>query len=161
VIWTNTKACRISAGMLTLRRFRLPIALASSLLVLTTAGCVNLVQAQKDGERLDQRFHIVLSQGGFKEIYPQADPEFRQATSEAQANALFSAILTKLGRPVSSQQTSWRLNRTMAGTYLISVSRTEFAKQAEGTETFTWKQGSDGTYRLAGYNINSNELITR
>lgn len=144
-----------------LQRFHLPIALASSLLVLALTGCVNLVQAQKDRERLDQRFHVVLSQGGLKDIYPQADPEFRQATTEAQSNALFNAVLTKLGRPVSSQQTSWRLNRTLAGTYLISVSRTEFAKQAEGTETFTWKRGSDGTYRLAGYNINSNELITR
>jgi hypothetical protein len=139
---------------------RWPVALASSLLVFS-AGCVNLVQAQKDGERLDQRFHLMLSQGGLKDIYPQADPEFRGATTETEAYALFNAVLTKLGRPVSSQQTSWRLNRTQAGSYLISVSETEFARQAKGTETFTWKQGADGVYRLAGYNINSNELITR
>ena len=49
----------------------------------------------------------------------------------------------------------------MSGTYLVSVSKTEFSKHAQGEETFTWKKGPDGTYRLAGYNINSNELITR
>ena len=129
--------------------------------LLCTVGCANLVQARNDGERLDQRFHIVLSQGGLKDIYPQSDPEFRQATTEAQANALFSAVLNKLGTPVSSQQVGWRLNTTMSGTYLVSVSKTEFSKQAQGEETFTWKKGPDGIYRLAGYNINSNELITR
>ena len=135
--------------------------IAAPFLLLSTAGCSSLVEARNDGERLDQRFHIVLSQGGLKDIYPHSDPEFQQATTETQANALFNAVLSKLGTPVSSQQTGWRLNTTTSGTYLVSVSKTEFSKQAEGEETFTWKKGADGVYRLAGYHINSNELITR
>ncbi len=136
-------------------------AVATSSLVCAAVGCTDLMQARNEGERLDQRFHTVLSQGGLKQIYPQADPEFRQATTEAQADALFTAVVTKLGNPVSTQQISWRLNRTLSGEYLVSVSKTEFAKQAQGQETFTWKKGADGTYRLAGYNISSNDLITR
>ena len=137
------------------------LAAATSSLAIVTVGCTDLVQARNEGERLDQRFHTILSQGGLREIYPQADPEFRETTTEAQADALFTAVVTKLGNPVSTQQISWRLNRTMSGEYLVSVSKTEFAKQAQGQETFTWKKGADGTYRLAGYNINSNDLITR
>ncbi len=141
-----------------LRRISAPgVALALTL----TSGCTDLTQARNDGERLDQRFHIVLSQGGLKDIYPQAEPEFRKATTEAQANALFNAVLRKLGTPVSSQQISWRLNATTSGTYLVSVSKTEFSKQAQAEEMFTWKKGADSVYRLAAYNIRSNDLITR
>ncbi len=101
-----------------------------------------------------------MSQANPSLIYATASPDYREATTAAQSEAIFTAIQKKLGQPVSSQQTRWQLNRTASGTFLTSVSKTEFSKQAAGEETFVWKQTEHG-YKLAGYNISSNELITR
>jgi hypothetical protein len=135
----------------------------NTLLFVTTvalSGCTQLREAPKDAEKLDADFHATMSRGDWKGIYQSADDGFRSSTSEDKFRAFVQAISRKLGNPVNSKQTSWRINATTSGTYLYSQCETTFSNNASGTESFVWRN-ADGKYRLYGYHINSQELITR
>jgi hypothetical protein len=128
--------------------------------VILLCGCQQLTEAPKDAERLNGKLHAEMTQGDFSKIYAEADPGFRSATSEEKFEALLVAIQKKLGNPVSSKQTGWTLNATTSGTLLRTQCETTFAKSASGIETIEWRK-SDGDYRLYGYHINSDDLISR
>jgi hypothetical protein len=129
------------------------------------AGCRSMIegarQAPKDAEALDASVHASMARGDWKSVYASADPDLREAATPEKFGALFTAVSTKLGQPVSSTQTSWRMNATASGTYLHSECETKFSKNATANESFTRKKSGDGKYALVGYNINSDDLITR
>jgi len=129
-------------------------------LLLFSTGCKQLTEAPKDAEKLDASVHAAMGRGDWKSIYADADPEMRSSTTEEKFGTLFTAIDKKLGKPVSTTQTGWKINAETSGTLLISQCETKFEKDASGTETFTWRK-TDGQYRLYGYHINSDELISR
>jgi hypothetical protein len=138
-------------------RLRAAVALFTVMLL---CGCNQLMQAPKDAEKLNNDLHAAMTKGDFKTIYTEADPGLRSAASEGKFVALMTAIQKKLGDPVRSKQTAWNLNATTSGTVLRTQCETTFSKDASGTESIEWRK-SDGNYRLYGYHINSDDLISR
>ena len=134
------------------------------MLAFASVGCTSMLQsvkqAPKDAERLDADMHSAMARGDWKNIYSGADDGFRSETDEVKFDAFMNAVGKKLGVPTTSKQTSWRLNTTTSGVYLYSVCDTVFSKNAKGTETFVWRKSGD-QFKLLGYHLNSDELVTR
>jgi hypothetical protein len=134
---------------------------AASLLAFALSGCFgSLKKASKDALQLETAMHQQMANGDFAGIYSSADQRYRDAIERDKSDALFASIQRKLGSPQGCEQGNTFLNVTTNGTTIRSVCKTNFSKNASAVETFTWI-GSDGSYKLLGYNINSNELIER
>lgn len=139
--------------------FKLTSALTLCLSVLLS-GCQDLTQAPKDAEQLNTELHAAMTRGDLKNIYADADAELKALATEEKIVGLLAAIHKKLGDPVSSKQAGCNLNATTSGTYLRTECDTTFSKSATGKEAIVWRKAG-GKYRLAGYHINSDELISR
>ncbi len=116
--------------------------------------------AAEDSAKLDSDLHSAMTRGDWQGIYANADPGYREGVTEQKSDTLFQTISRKLGAPVSSKETSWNINATPSGTFLRVQCDTKFAMNASGVETIVWRKSGDG-YRLYGYHINSDDLITR
>ena len=97
--------------------------------------------------------HTLLNKEPIENALSKSTPEKSQA--------LFMNVVRKLGTPTETKQVGWQVNTTTSGTYLRSRCSTKFSNNATAEETIVWKKGSDGTYRLYGYHISSEDLITR
>jgi hypothetical protein len=115
--------------------------------------------AQRDAaQKATERFHLQLDLSQFDSIYQQADPEFRNAGVEKDANALWRMVQRRFGSLQSDTLLTWNVNFTTSnGTVVRLVYRTTFAKE-NATETFTWRI-RDSKPALLGYNINSPALL--
>jgi len=108
-------------------------------------------------ETATDRFHLKLDLGQFDSIYQAVDPEFRNATSEKDANALWRMVQRRFGSLQSDSLVTWNVSvTTNSGTIVRLVYYTTFSKD-KGTEIFTWRI-RDGKPALLGYNINSPAL---
>jgi len=108
-------------------------------------------------ETATDRFHLKLDLGQFDSIYQAVDPEFRNATSEKDANALWRMVQRRFGSLQSDSLVTWNVSvTTNNGTIVRLVYYTTFSKD-KGTEIFTWRI-RDGKPALLGYNINSPAL---
>jgi hypothetical protein len=108
-------------------------------------------------ETATDRFHLKLDLGQFDSIYQAVDPEFRNATSEKDANALWRMVQRRFGSLQSDSLVNWNVSvTTNSGTIVRLVYYTTFSKD-KGTEIFTWRI-RDGKPALLGYNINSPAL---
>lgn len=115
--------------------------------------------AQRDAaKKATERFHLQLDLSQFDSIYQEADPDFRSAGQEKDANALWRMVQRRFGSLQSDTLVTWNVNFTTgAGTLVRLVYRTTFSKDS-ATETFTWRI-RDGKPALLGYNINSPSLL--
>jgi hypothetical protein len=112
--------------------------------------------AQRSAEQL----HSQLDSEHFTALYAASDEKLHQAASETDFVKLLDAVHRKLG---NVQQSSLR-NTGVAwfavqGATVTLVYETKFA-QGTGVEKFLWHIKDNGA-ALYGYNINSNELITK
>jgi len=108
-------------------------------------------------ETATDRFHLKLDLGQFDSIYQAVDPEFRNATSEKDANALWRMVQRRFGSLQSDSLVNWNVSvTTNNGTIVRLVYYTTFSKD-KGMEIFTWRI-RDGKPALLGYNINSPAL---
>ena len=147
-------------SMLSSMKMRLVCGSALLAFSMVLAGCRDFKEAPGDGDHLDAELHNSIARGDWNGIYANADPGYREAVTLEKSTALFSTIVRKLGPPISSKQTSWNLNANTSGTILRSECETKFGKNASGVESIVWRK-TGGTYRLLGYHINSDELISR
>jgi len=139
-------------------RTRVSVAVAVIVAVSSLNSCIsNENKATAEGAVLD--FHQRLISARYHEIYAAADPEFRNAMSESDATALFTAVNTKLGHPKSSELRGWRVNLLVNGTFVTLLYQTEFA-QAGAQEEFVWRVHGNQAILLR-YNINSLALVTK
>lgn len=120
------------------------------------ASTKNVELAQQSVEQ----FHSQLDSERFTSLYAATDEKFHQATSESDFVKLLDAVHRKLG---NVQQSNLR-NTGVAwfagqGATVTLVYETKFA-QGTGMEKFIWHIKDDGA-ALYGYNINSNELVTK
>ncbi len=115
--------------------------------------------AQRDAaQAATERFHLKLDLGQFDSIYQEADPGFRNATPEKDANALWRMVQRRFGSLQSDSLLSWYVSvTTNNGTIVRLVYYTTFFKD-KGTEIFTWRI-RNGKPALLGYNINSPALL--
>jgi hypothetical protein len=138
-------------------RQKLFLAFIAALLVVVNS--CSLKKGKEIGEHAVVQFHNQFNAGQYHEIYAQSDEGFRQATSEADTLALFEAVRRKLGTVRNSNQTSWHVNATPAGTMVTFAYDVEFS-EGKGTEQFVFHITDDKAL-LFNYNVNSPLLITK
>jgi len=103
------------------------------------------------------QFHRLLEAEDYAAIWKNTSQDMRRASTEADLSKIFSAINRKLGKVVETKQIGWRTNRTTNGTFAEVQLETRFEK-GKGVESFVFRQ-VDGKLVLAGYNINSNDMM--
>lgn len=120
-------------------------------------GC-GLKQGMESADKEVAQFHRQLDQGRYSEIYKDTSADMRAITDEAKLTRLLTAIHTKLGPVESATQQGINVNSGTQGSFITANYATKFAK-GSGQEQFVYRMGLDGKPHLAGYHINSDELI--
>ncbi|HLZ46937.1 MAG TPA: hypothetical protein VKQ05_14770 [Gemmatimonadales bacterium] len=136
----------------------LAVSLVAALACNPFAFWTNATTQRDAAQQATERFHLQLDLSQFDSIYQQADPEFRNAGSEKDANGLWRMVQRRFGTLQSDTLLTWNVSFTTSnGTVVRLVYRTTFAID-KATETFTWRI-RDGKPALLGYNINSPALL--
>jgi hypothetical protein len=104
------------------------------------------------------RFRELMAAQQFGQIYSEAAADLKKATTEPELTRLLAAIDRKLGAVKGAEKNGWSLNYNPSGTSVTLKLKTQF-ERGTGAETFVYRITS-GKALLAGYNINSTELIT-
>ena len=137
----------------------LPLVITIVVLLATTLSGCNGTEAKGAAERQVEAFHSHLNEGQYDAIYAQADDTFRSAGSKADTIAFIAAVHRKLGNAKSAAEQGYFVNLSTGGTIVNLTFQTQF-DQGSATERFSFKvNGNDA--RLAGYRIESQELVTR
>ncbi len=103
------------------------------------------------------KFHQQLDAEQYDQIYAEADPALRQASTHRDFIALMSAVHRKLGKIQDATGESFNVNWGTSGTQVRMSYKTKFAG-GDAEETFVWHVVADRPL-LLNYNINSNALI--
>lgn len=140
---------------------KLPLLSALLAAASVLSGCFGaLKDAQDQALKLETAMHQQMADGDIAGIYKNADQSYRDAATREKSDALFNAIAQKLGTPLTCGPGGINLTVNTSGTFIRSQCTTPFSKNATATEFFVWKK-SGADFNLAGYHINSDELITR
>ena len=129
--------------------------LAAALLAL--AGCDG-PQSVEDASMKVATFHQRLDAEDYEAILNDSGPDIREGDSRAFMR-LLAAVNGKLGKVRESKQTGWRSQVDTAGSFTEVIMQTTF-ERGRGEETFIYK-GSGAEQKLAGYHINSDEMMLR
>ena len=103
------------------------------------------------------QFRQRMASGRYQEIYSTAAQDFRQTSSEGNTLRFLEQVADRLGPVRRSTQQGWNVNFGTSGTLVTLGYATEFAR-GRGTENFVFRV-SGGTPQLAGYHINSMDLM--
>ena len=120
-------------------------------------GC-SLKQGMETANKEVAQFHRQLDEGRYSEIYKNSAPDMRGAADETKLTRLLTAVHTKLGAVHSTAQQGINVNTSTQGSFISASYATKFAK-GSGQEQFVYRIGLNGKPQLAGYHINSDELI--
>ena len=136
-------------------------AVAAIVSVLFTSSCsiTGVTKGMEISKSAVAKIHDQYNAGQFRDIYAQADDEFRKATSENDYLAFVEAVHRKLGTVKQSDQTSWHVNATTFGTIVTLTYNVEF-NEGKGTEQFVFRV-SDEKAQLMNYNVDSRLLILK
>lgn len=133
------------------------------LTLVIVAGCGSTMQDVSLGRAGVTRFHQEMDAGQFDQIYSEAAPAFRGATTHDDFIAFISGAHRKLGDTQDPTETGfnvyWTTSGTTSGTQVVLSYQTKFQK-GTATETFTWRI-TDGKLALVGYQVNSNVFVTQ
>jgi hypothetical protein len=124
------------------------------------SGCMSHAAAEKQALQLETAMHGQMTRGDFDGIYTGSDQRYQNAVSRDKSDALYASIARKLGSPLDCKPGGTFVMTATWGTSIKSVCTTTFSKNATGVETFVWMKEGD-RFQLAGYNINSSELVER
>jgi len=136
-------------------RVRRWIALAVTALLLAACSSgqdFDLAQAQV------VHFRELMAAQKFDQIYSEGADELKKTTTEQNMVRLLSAIDRKLGAVKKAASDGWNVSYNASGTSVTLKFKTEFEK-GRGDETFVYRF-SGGKAVLAGYHINSNDMMT-
>ncbi len=140
-----------------LRSVRCVGVIAISLLALIAAGC-GMSSAKPKAESAMAAFHSQLNAGDLDSIWNTADEAFRSSVKRDKYDKFIGAVHRKLGNVVKTTTVNWSVNSRNFKTSVVLVQDTEFEHGA-GSETFTYNVSGDDV-KLAGYNIQSSDLVT-
>lgn len=135
-----------------LTRYLLPIACAAML-----GGCGMKESYDISGAKAKE-FHDRLSAGQYDTIWANTASDLRKDASREEFTALLTAVNRKLGKVVEAKQTGWNSN-TVNGDTLIKISFDTKFERGKGEETIVFRWVSDDRLTLAGYTINSNDMM--
>lgn len=130
-------------------------ALAAGMLML--AGCKAGNPVQNATGKV-ATFHQRLDAGDYAAIYREAAPEITRNASEAQFAKLLGAVHDKLGKVRESKQIGWNAQVGTGGDVAELTMDTKF-ERGQGQEHFVFK-GAGDEQKLAGYQVNSDALLT-
>lgn len=104
-------------------------------------------------------FHEQLNEGNFDKIYSDSDYALKSATSQEKMVNLLAAVHRKLGAVKSANRESFLVNYSTSGETVRLSYTTQFESDKAAEEFVFLVRGDE--VRLAGYNINSDTLITK
>jgi len=117
-------------------------------LVAMIAGC-SLSADRNLAEKEVARFHALLGDGRFAEIYAGASQELKNGTSEADCIRMLDTFHRKAGAMQKTQKIGWRVHTAPPGTLVSLTYRTQYAG-GEAIEEFDYRI-KDGTPLLVRY----------
>jgi hypothetical protein len=135
-----------------LTRYLLPIVCAAML-----AGC-SLKESYDISGAKAKEFHNRLSAEQYDAIWANTSSELHKATSREEFTKLLTAVNRKLGKVVEAKQGNWNSN-TVNGVTLVTMNFDTRFERGKGTETIVFRWVSDDRLALAGYTINSNDMM--
>jgi len=124
---------------------------------LALAGC-SFGQAKGAAETAALQFHQMLDAGRFHDIYAGTSDDFRRVTTEAEFGRLLQMIHDRLGAVRQANEGDWRVNFSGGSEMVVLHYATQF-ESGRGSEEFVYRV-SGAAARLAGYHINSTDLLT-
>lgn len=133
-------------------RYLAPIAAVAML-----AGC-GLEEKFKDADAQVARFHAAIDGEQWQAIWDMTSPAFRQVSRQADFQKLLEAVHRKLGKVKDSKQVGWNANAGTSGSTLVVTMQTTF-ERGSGAEQFVFAKDAGQQLKLAGYHINSQEMI--
>ena len=128
------------------------------LLAFSAGGCRDVAKGKGAAQSQVAVFHQQFNDQNLEAIVAAAHRDFLKKSSKAEVIELLSTVRGKLGRVTNSDTSSWNVNSGRV-TNVTLVQKTTF-EVGSGTETFIFRI-SKGKASLLGYNIRSNDLITK
>lgn len=128
------------------------------ILAIAGFGCKTFTEGKPAAEKAVTRFHQMLAQQRYDEIYDQSAEQMKEAATREEMVKLFRIVNSKLGKVTSTETQNWRIGNYNLVSTVDIVQSTQFEK-GKGTEQFVFVvDGSEA--KLAGYHINSMDLIS-
>jgi hypothetical protein len=140
---------------------RWPISQYRWLVVLGAAVWLAACSSGQDIDLAEARvahFRQQMTAQQFDQIYAEAADDLKKTTTDQAMIGLLAAVERKLGPVKNANRNSWSVNFNASGTSVTLKYKTEF-EHGSGEESFVFRISGDKAL-LAGYHINSNELIT-
>jgi hypothetical protein len=103
-------------------------------------------------------FRELMAAQQFDRIYSESADDLKKTTTEQNLTRLLAAIDRKLGPVKSVERNGWDVSYKSSGTSVTLRFKTQF-ERGTGAETFVYRV-TGGKALLAGYHINSDDLIT-
>jgi len=129
------------------------------LMAAVLAGCGGVIKGKPAAQRAVVEFHDLFNQGKFDEIWKDADPKFRDASTRQKYDEFIGAVSRKLGKVTSTSNAGWNIKSVNFKTTIVMTQKTVF-ENGGGTEIFTF--ALDGTNAvLLCWNVQSMDLITK
>ena len=132
------------------------ILLTIGVLVCCPLGACRFASEKSASQKAAIQFHELFNAGRYKEIYEQADENFKSSASEAEAVNVFFLVQRKLGSIEKSVLIRWDVSLSNKGTLVKLIFRTHFSK-ADAEEHFAYFI-KDGIAKLGDYKIFSPSL---
>jgi hypothetical protein len=120
---------------------------------LAIALLVGCGKSREAAQAATEKFHLRVIRGAYAEIYAQAAPELRAATSEDQFEKLMNVVDRRLGRFESAAEAGWRVNVGTGGKTVSLGYKSHFEK-GNATEQFVWRP-DEPEPKLVAYHIDS------
>jgi hypothetical protein len=138
-------------------KYRISLVIAITLLLISSS--CSLTKSKEIAESAVVQFHNQYNAGQFREIYVQADKEFKSSTTEADFIVFLEALRRKIGTFNKAQQATWNVNVRPMGTMVTLIYNVDFT-EGKGTEQFIFRVSGEKAM-LYSYNVNSPLLITK
>jgi len=103
-------------------------------------------------------FHQKLNNAQFEQVYEASDQDFRTAGKHDELVKFLALVHSKLGNATAESFRNIQMNANMNGTFMVAEYDTTFERGA-AVETFTIRK-TDGSWKLYGYHVQSNALLT-
>ena len=128
-----------------------------TVIVVGTSACS--LKSKQVAEDAVTQLHNQYNAGQYREIYSQADEEFRKTVKEADFVNMLEHVHSKLGTVKQSNQDAWNVNATTSGTAVTLGYDVEFS-EGKGTEECSFRVSGDQA-KLIGYTVKSPLLATK
>ena len=147
---------RITMDRIVCRGNRLRVMCGLLLIAVGIVGCTSSDGKPAAEEAVD-RFHAMLNNERYGDIYKETGPKLKEVTSEREMIELLKTVHMKLGTVKSTKTSQGRMNSFLTETQIILIQETEF-ESGEAIETFTFSYSNKKAW-LVGYKINSGDMV--